>query len=59
MEDALVEEAKLNVFTMRFLDLECLVHSNDVPKLILVPIIGIESKDASSSGFLKDCALLL
>ena len=40
LEDSVVEEVKLNVFTMSFLDLECQVHSNYVPKLILVPFIG-------------------
>ena len=36
------------------LDLESLVHLNNVPKLILVPLFGIESKDARSSGVLED-----
>ena len=55
----MVKGGKLNSFTMSLSDLECLAHSNDVPKLILVPLIGIEPKDASSSDVLQYFVLLL
>ena len=55
----MVEEGKLNMYTVSLFDLECLTHSNDVPNIILVTLLGIESKDASSSSVLKDCILLL
>ena len=44
---------------MSLSDLECLAHSNNVPKLILVPLIVIESNDAISSGVIEDYVLLL
>ena len=43
-----------NVSRMSLVHLESLVHSNDVQKLMSVQLIGIESEDARSSGFLKD-----
>ena len=43
-----------NVSRMSLVHLESLVHSNDVQKLMSVQLIGIESKDARISGFLKD-----
>ena len=48
-----------NVSRMSLVHLESLVHSNDVRKLMSVQLIGIESKDARSSGFLKDCVSFL
>ena len=47
------------MLTMSLFDLECLKHSNDVPNIISVTLLRIESKDASSSGVLEDCVLLL
>ena len=41
------------------MDLECLAHSNDFLKIIVVSLIGIKAKDYSSSDVLKDCVLLL
>lgn len=54
----MVKEGKLNVSTISLSDLECVAHSNDVPKLILVPLIGIESKGSISSVVLQYFLLL-
>lgn len=52
LEDFVVEEGKLKISTTSLSELECLVHLNDALKLILMLLIGIESKDSRSSGVL-------
>lgn len=47
------------MYTINFFDLDCLRNSNDVPNIILATLLGIEYKDASSSGLLEDYVLLL
>ena len=59
LEDFVVEEGKVNVSTMIMLDLESRKDVNEVSKLIVVPLIGVKSEDASSSGVLENVVLFL
>ena len=53
------EEDKMNVSTMLLSDLECLADANDVAEVVLVPLVDIESTDASSTVVLEACVSLM
>merc|ERR1739844_164018 len=53
------DENKLNVSTMLLSDLECLADVNDVAEVVLVPLVDIESTDASSPVVLEACVSLM
>ena len=61
MSAAEEEEDMLNVSTMLLLsDLECLAGANDVAEVVLgVPLVDIESTDASSTDVLEACVSLM
>ena len=53
------EDNKLNVSTLTLSDLEPLTDTNDIPELVLVPLVNVESRDASSTDVLEDCISLI
>ena len=56
---SMAEEDKVNVSTMTLSDLESLVDPNGVAEVVLVPLVDIESTDASSTGVLEACVSLM